>query len=75
MIHHIKQKHIIRNYVKITLDERFGGGTYVLVLDKDEQGHTIDRWIETEEGSCIGNDTLLKELIEQFNNDTEPKQQ
>jgi hypothetical protein len=72
MIHHIQQKPLIRNYIKITLDNDFGGGTYVLVLEKDQQGHTTDRWVESEEGSCLGNNDLLKSLIEQYNRDTEP---
>jgi hypothetical protein len=71
MIHHINQKQIIQNRIKITLDT--GGGTYILVLEKNTQGNTIDKWVETEEGSCINNTTLLKELIEQFNLDTQPK--
>jgi hypothetical protein len=71
MIHHINQKQIVQNRVKITLDT--GGGTYILVLEKNAQGNTIDKWVESEDGSCINNNTLLKELIEQFNLDTEPK--
>jgi len=71
MIHDIQQKQIIRNFVKITLDEQLGSGTYILVLDKDNQGKTLDRWLETEDGCGIANDTLLKATIEQFNLDTE----
>jgi hypothetical protein len=71
MIHNIEQKQIIRNYIKITLDEPLGSGTYILVLDKDSQGKTIDRWLETEDGCVIANDTLFKVTIEQFNLDTE----
>jgi hypothetical protein len=73
MIHNIEQKHIIRNYVKITLD----GDTesYYLVLDKDRQGKTIDRWVETEDHLRFNSKTMLESIIEQFNKDTEPKQQ
>ena len=71
MIHHIEQKHIIRNYVKITLD----GDTesYYLVLDKDQQGQTIDRWLETEDHLRFQSKTMLESIIEQFNKDTEKK--
>jgi hypothetical protein len=73
MIHHIEQKHIIRNYIKITLD----GNTepHYLVLDKDQQGQTIDKWLETEEHLRFNSKTLLESTIEQFNLDTERKPQ
>lgn len=71
MIHNIEQKHIIRNYVKITLD----GDTesYYLVLDKNQQGQTIDRWIETEDHFRFQSKTLLESIIEQYNKDIEKK--
>jgi len=73
MIHHIQQKQFIRNYIKITLDEEIGTGTYILVIDKDAQGKTLDRWLETEEGNRIINQVTLSLVIEQFNKDTEIK--
>jgi uncharacterized protein YpmB len=71
MIHNIEQKHIIRLYIKISLD----GDTesYYLVLDKNQQGQTINRWVETEDHLVFQSKTMLESLIEQFNKDTEKK--
>jgi hypothetical protein len=71
MISNIQQKGIIRNYINIVLEGDFEkGATYILVIDKNQQGQTIDRWVQDEEGSHIVNPILLEQVIEQFNRDT-----
>ena len=69
MIESVEQKPIIEIRIRLTLDNDMG--TYYLILHKNNQGQTLDRWLEGLDRCRIVNDSLFQYAIDQYNRDTE----